>query len=899
MSQSDDIASLGREVVRLSRRGRSDEAVPLAARLCDLLRERFGEGHTEYARGLVALARLHEAVGDRPAAEQAFLRAVEAFRTGGGDHADFAQCLRDLATVHEARGDHARAEELFREALETDRRALGDDHLALAAGLTSLSRVCQARGKSAEAESLSRRALDLRRTLLGPGHPSVALSLRQLAGLLRATGRHTEAEPFFREALEIQRQALPPGDADYAAGLHTLGALRAELGRFEEARASLLEALACYRQMTRSRAESFEPNLAATFHQLGLVEQGLGDPEAARDWHEQALAVYRRLAERSPETYRPDLARALTSLAAAQRDLDDVKGARASLEEALLIERHLARQSPNGATVSLVRVLSTRAELAWRLGEHAAAERSYRQALDACRQAVGECHPDYAAALGNLARLYQAQGNYAEAVRHAGEAAEVCRRAVGESHIDYAAGLSSLARLHHAQGDYAAAEPLYRRALEVCRAARGEEHQDAVAGLHDLAVLLAATGRFDEALGLMQQAAGVEERLLRTVLMAGPEDRRDDWLRATRARQGAFLSLVLRHLASSPAAVRAAFDLVLRRKGLADEARAGRRSEVLARRHPDLAGQARELAALDGQLAERLASGPRQGEPLTEHLQQVAACRSRRNRLESELARPAPEIALGQRLAAADRRAVARALPERSALVEMVRCPILEFRAVPARGESRWLPARYLAFVLWGGEPDEVRLLDLGEAAAIDRLVAEFCDSVTGRAAEPAGDRPRRLPVDNGRPWFRRATRPGRPCRCGRWRQPRKGRTGLPEALGCRPERVRERGVAPPLRPGCLADERGASALVRRPALRTLAVVASVRHPRGRGRNVLAACTGNGVTHESADLQGGHGMFTCCVLRHWRDSAVPAWTASLSIRSRNIWTSRWRKDTQS
>ncbi len=40
------------------------------------------------------------------------------------------------------------------------------------------------------------------------------------------------------------------------------------------------------------------------------------------------------------------------------------------------------------------------------MGDYAAAEPLYRQALEIRRMALGEDHPDYAASLNNLAGLY-------------------------------------------------------------------------------------------------------------------------------------------------------------------------------------------------------------------------------------------------------------------------------------------------------------------------------------------------------------------------------------------------------------------------------------------------------------------------------------------------------------
>ena len=63
------------------------------------------------------------------------------------------------------------------------------------------------------------------------------------------------------------------------------------------------------------------------------------------------------------------------------------------------------------------------------------------------------------------------------------------------------------------------------------------------------------------------------------------------------------------------------------------------------------------------------------------HEQQLAAWEQEREAIEAELAREIPEMNLEQKLRAADRRAVARALPERVALVEFVRFDECDFHA--------------------------------------------------------------------------------------------------------------------------------------------------------------------------------------------------------------------------
>jgi CHAT domain-containing protein len=115
--------------------------------------------------------------------------------------------------------------------------------------------------------------------------------------------------------------------------------------------------------------------------------------------------------------------------------------------------------------------------------------------------------------------------------------------------------------------------------------------------------------------------------------------------------------------------------------------------------------------------------------------------------LEAALARQIPEIDLAQKLKAADHRVVAGTLPKGTALVEFVRFHRVNYEAVPARGEFQWQSPCYLAFVLHAGEPDNVKMFEIGEAESIDQMIATFRASITGGdrhllpAAEQSGQK--------------------------------------------------------------------------------------------------------------------------------------------------------------
>jgi tetratricopeptide (TPR) repeat protein len=373
----------------------------------------------------------------------------------------------------------------------------------------------------------------------------------------------------------------------------------------------------------------------------------------------------------------------------------------------------------------------------WALRDYAAALPLYRQAAEITRAALGEAHPRYAQILMGLGDVHAALGDHAAALPLLERAAETHRAALGEAHPLYANSLTSLAAALHALGDRAAALPLYRQAAEIRRAALGEAHPDYAQSLHNLALVLTATDRATEALSLLEQAAAIDDRMIGQVFSISSERQRFAFLQTLLRRFYLTLSLVLEHLGESPAAVRFALDLVLRRKAIAAEATAAQRDAVLEGKYPALRPRLQELGALRMQVARTMLAGPGPEGPEA-HRRRLAEWLEQRERLEVELAWQIPEMNLEKNLRAADRRAVALGLPVGVALVEFVRFPVVNFHAVPARGEQVCKPARYVAFVLSADDPDDVHMIDLGEAEPIDRLIADFRAGITAEAG--AGD---------------------------------------------------------------------------------------------------------------------------------------------------------------
>jgi CHAT domain-containing protein/tetratricopeptide (TPR) repeat protein len=605
-------------------------------------------------------------------------RATDLARSHLGEvHPGYAASLHNLAFVYHALGDHAAALPLLERAGKIALAALGENHPFYAESLHKLAVAHVAMGDRATALPLQRRAAEIRRAALGEAHPDYADSLNNLAILYEAMGDCTAALPLQRRAAEIRRAALGENHPIYAQSLHNLATLYNAMGD----RTAALPLLQRAAEITRAVLGEAHPDYATSLNALANVHSEMGDYPAALPLYQRAAEIYR-----------------------------------AALGEA---HPHYAGS------------LNNLANLHQAMGDYAAALPLFQRAAEIRRAALGEAHPDYADSLNALANVHSKIGEYPAALPLYQRAAEIYRAALGEAHPHYAASLNNLAMLHREMGDYAAAAPLLRQVLKVRRAALGEAHPDYAAGLHNLALVLAATGQATKALTLFQRAAVIDDRMIGQALSIASERQRLAFLETLLGRFYWTLSFVIAHLGESPAAVGTALDLVLRRKAIVAEAAAAQRDAVLGGKYPVLQPKLQELGALRMQVARAKLAGPGPEGPEA-HGRRLAEWWWSREQLEAELAGQIPEMNLERALRAADRRAVALALPERVVLVEFVRFPVYDFHAVPARGEKSWQPARYAAFVLRAGDPDDVRVIDLGEAEPIDLLIADFRAGVIG-----------------------------------------------------------------------------------------------------------------------------------------------------------------------
>lgn len=753
--------------------GKYDAAEPLCQQAIKIQREVIGEEDPEYAQSLLNLAELYRETGNYTKAEPLYNQGIAILRAALGEaHPHFAISLNNLALLYQSQAKYAGAETLHRQSIEIQRKALGENHPYFAMSLNNLAELYQKMGNYKAAEPLYRQAIEVQREAVGEEHPYFAMSLNNLARLYQKQGNYKAAETLNRQAIEATAAAVGESHPFYAACIKQKAHLFHGLGDYVAA--ELL-----YRQAMEIHVAVFGKAHTGDLDSLAAVCAAMGDyPRAESLYHEAIDNIRSTLGEKHPE-----LASSLNGLAEVYRIKGDYKATEALNRQAIEIQREALGEKHTDFAFSL----TSMGWLYFEMGDHETAEQFCRQAVEITRTALGEQSQNYATSLNNLGGMYYAMGNYAKAgdllieaegIRRAVLGAEhpdiaqslsnlsqvfrelkdyvtaeqLCRQSIeirrkilGENHPDFALDLSNLAILCHATGDYATAELLCSQALEIRRAVLGEEHPDFAWSIQVLAILYVATSRDQGALSLMQQVSRINDKTIGQMFSIGNESQRMGYLATIEGDSDLFLSLVSQRLSHSAIAGRAALDLILRRKAIAAEALAAQRDAVVGGKYEELRPKLRELTALRQQIARRTLAGPG-AEGLSFHQQILAEWNARKEQLEAVLTRQIPETSLEQKFREADRQAVALALPEETSLVEFIRFDVFDFKAVPARGESQWKPACYLAFVLPAGKPDNIEMIDLGEAEPIDRMIATFREIITGEEEDRSDRGLGRLP---------------------------------------------------------------------------------------------------------------------------------------------------------
>ena len=762
-SELEEAERLSQKAKNLSREYEYGQAILLADRALAIRENVLGPYHPLVANSLNSLADLYRSNGSDERAEPLYQRALAIREKAlGPDHPDVAASLNRLAKLYIGKRDYVRAEPLLYRAIAIAEKVLGVQHPTVALYLNNLALLYSDSKLEQRADlSLERSFAILEKAPIADyldNAQEIAQSLKTLANRYEGKGDRVRLEKLLQRGIPIFEK-LPGFKLYVVTSLKTLAELYWSNGDLVRAEPLLQRALVIF----ETEAGSDDPELILFLQQLATLYVAKGDYVRAEPLLQRGLAIF----EKRPDA-EADIAASLNTLAALYMNKGDLDRAEPLLDRAVRIREKIgvSMSLASADIVDLPKALTRLANLYASKGEFARAEALLQRALAIRQKEAGADHSDVAGSLNNLALLYYQKGdlvkaesfferaiaiqeklfpaehreiavtlfNLANVYLDKGEftraealvqrALAIREKELGAEDPELAIYLNGLGALYKAEGDFARAEPAFHRSLAILEKTLGNYHPNVANLLSKLALMYEAKGDTARAIQLRTSGNEIREHNLTLILSAGSEEQKRLYMSTFSYETDYTISLHTRSSPSSVESARLALTTILRRKGRALDAMTDQIGSLRRHLEPQDRKLLDELSAARAQLSNLVLTGPGNATP-AEHQTAVDKLKAEVERLEAAISSRSVEFSGQAQTVTLEK--VQNAIPAGAALVEFV-----SYKPFDAK-RLKYEAARYAAYILRSrGMPQWV---DLGEAAAIDRGVANFRSALTKPAS--------------------------------------------------------------------------------------------------------------------------------------------------------------------
>lgn len=538
---------------------------------------------------------------------------------------------------------------------------------------------------------------------------------------LQEQGHYREAIAVAERALAI-REVLAPEDPVTAIILDNLGNYYHDAGEYAKAESVILRALSIF----ENKLGPEDPDTATCLNNLAQLYKSTGAYAKAEPLYERALKIREKVL--GPE--HPETVVTLNNLG----ELYYITGANTKAERAYVRVLEIRTKTLGLEHRDTALTLNDLGILYIDARAYATAEKLLLSALAIRRKLLGDEHPQTVQSLNNLASLYFANTEYAKAEPLYVRALAIREKVLGPEHTGTARSLNGLGNLYHATREYAKAEPLYSRSLAIREKTAGSDHPMTALGLDNLASLHWSAGDLALALPLLERAREIKELNVARLLQSGTEERRSQYL----ATLGHDVDVSYSLIDPAPGAHALGASAVLQLKGRVLDATTDLVARV--RHHLDEEGRA-QLDELQSVVAKRsqlslIGPGPLNAQVWRQRLNELAR---EQDLLEGSLARRSGEFQQGIEPVTLQR--VQAALGARDVLVEWTRFSPINPKGRP--NKDRFGAPRYAAYLITHSQTPMV--VDLGEATAIERAVAQLQNVLRSPGSDPRPQEARRV----------------------------------------------------------------------------------------------------------------------------------------------------------
>ena len=449
---------------------------------------------------------------------------------------------------------------------------------------------------------------------------------------------------------------------------------------------------------------------------------------AAQGAYGDALQAFERATLINEEVRRP-LNPAVARASWFIRDLLPVSGYDADdlddFEQAVAIREHATGVADRRVTESLTNLVA----ILSKTEDYRRTRPLFERALAEQEAVLEPDHPDIAASAANLARVLEQTGDIDTARSLYDRALRISEKAFGPDHPNVATALLDVAGLRSRMGAAAEAALLQRRALAIQQRQLGPEHPDVAGTLSSLSLLEARAGAAADAFATAARAEDIRREHVR--LTARTLSERQALAYATSATSALDVMLsVAATRADDQNMTTAAWDAVMRSRGLVLDEMAARHRVVSTTEDPEIRALTTSLASARQRLAAAVVRGIR-NDPPERYRRLLDQARGDKDRAERDLAARSAPFRDDQEKSRISVAELMTSLPAKAAVVGFAR--YRRHDAAPDQQRSAEGELSYLAFVLRGtqGAP---AVVPLGTAATLETVISRWRQQIDQEA---------------------------------------------------------------------------------------------------------------------------------------------------------------------
>ncbi len=615
---------------------------------------------------------------------------------------------------------HFAALKLAKQLYELQKKATGEDSLQARIKKTALAGMLSTVGDYAGAEKIYADNVRDAEKEHGVESREVLYALMSLSGSYWAQTRYDDLEPLLQRQIALAKKVEGEKSPMYSTQLTMYGSLLNLRNEYSSAQRVYEQVLALQESIAPSKDDF---SLISPLQVLASVYWQTNQQPKAIALYDRAIAI-----SQSAPTSTPLMKTATMWSVASMYFYGGRKDLAIPLMKKAIVsaEAEIARlEKTSPDDYQIPSLLSQVAYMYKQTGDLASAEKSFLKAM-----AIAAKRSAYTGYETSLADLKREQGKLPEALALLEKAKVEVTKVSPQSATAYN---TLIANVLVDMGELKKAEKLLDEHRAMVVKNYGKKHPAYGGALLGLVNIYAGVGKVKEAEQALDEALDVSERDLAMAMRTGTDTDHAIYFTRNAYILDTALNFGINYAPTSGSAARLALTTLLRRKGRILDASAAALATIRSKLSADDKKILDELNSARAQLAKLVNAGPgATGGDADAYAKEVAALEDRVQRL--ELAVSKKSAAYRSVTLPVELSAIQKAMPSDARLVEIVNYQPYDPKVTYSL-HTPPKPRRYLAYVL-GSKGDPV-VIELGEAAAIDKAVEQFRKAVS----DPDNDR--------------------------------------------------------------------------------------------------------------------------------------------------------------